>query len=117
MESGAPQVGSCVFGNNSMRLHRLWYMGLRELAGRGRQEIEKWQERITGAVNSNGSPSWILTEVGRGLDLDGFNARMQNGELSGPAPWLLDQFRKRFADRFFEGSVTDELPALMAAQF
>lgn len=99
-----------------MRLRRLLRMEIHELACRGRQETSKWLERLGVARSTTGRPYAIFRKIAPGRILDGLDARVREGDLSGAARMLFDRFREVGPGRFFEGAVSEQTLALLVDQ-
>src|SRR5262245_18194867 len=87
-------------------------MGIDELAGRSRQELSKWLERV-GVMRRNGQAQSILAELVPERLPAAVDARLRTGDWSVVAPALLDSFRTVTVDRFFQGAVDPETPRLV----
>src|SRR2546426_4015408 len=110
-------MGSGLCWGERMKLKRLVRMSLVELAGRGRQEVSKWLERAGMSRLVVSRPNRLFRAAPHGSVLNEVRVRHQRGDVPGVGWWLREDVQGSFLSRFFEGAVTEEIPALYSERF
>jgi len=108
-------MGSGVRREDRVRFGRLLSMSLPELTGRCRQELSRQLDRVQSERRGGEELAAIFHRLSPGLADVG--ARSRAGDVAAAARTLRDRFCDTVPSRFFPGSTSDDMAALLGRRF